>query len=324
VKAPVPADDIPPPQWNVPQVVSDSDISGGLVGIAGSQADAFLWRPGETPRPLQVGASNGFAFSPDGSHFVTTSRPLVADQKPTAYLWRTDNTHHWAARLPLDAFALHHPSFAPNGDSIVFAFGLTGALIWRPATGDTTPVGTAPATAATYSPDGSLIVMGGPGGAVTIWNAHTRKQEGPVRELGSANVVAARFAPDSIHIAAGTEGGNVAVWNIQTGQRVELPPLPAIVTDVRFSTDGKWLLIASTDGTVRVWDWQHNVVLATLQVHAGATRTAQFMPGQPPRILSTGDDGITEVTTCKTCVQSIDDLITLAHAHQEQLAPPAG
>jgi WD40 repeat protein len=177
---------------------------------------------------------------------------------------------------------------------------------------------TGSASAAAYSPHGSGIAVGGKG-EVTLWDARTRTPaQGAPLSLDTANVVALAYDGDGSHIAAGSEAGDVAVWNTQTHKESANLTVPAVVTDVRFGDGGRWLAIAATDGTVRVWDWQADVVLATLQLHAGATRTAEFMPNHPRMILSTGDDGITSVTPCTTCV-SVDKLVAIAHAHQQML-----
>jgi hypothetical protein len=46
------------------------------------------------------------------------------------------------------------------------------------------------------------------------------------------------------------------------------------------------------------------------------------VPGHPNEILSTGDDGITEITPCTTCV-GLDALVNLANAHEAMLAHSA-
>jgi WD40 repeat protein len=98
------------------------------------------------------------------------------------------------------------------------------------------------------------------------------------------------------------------------GQPVTIPTVP---TDVTFSQRGDRLLIAGSDGTIRVWDWKAGTMLATLQLHAGATRAAQYVPGHPDEILSAGDDGLVEISKCPTCV-SLPALERLAERHLAQ------
>jgi WD40 repeat protein len=306
-----------------PQTVSDAATARGIVAFASPQAGVFLWRPGSPPRRLTPDPSNGVAFSRDGRFFVTTTRPATPkSHPPRAVVWRTTDAvkvqrHDFGRPIPV---VFHHPSFSPDGRSLVFAT-MGGAMVWRwqergPRAKSLfqTP---GPVFAATYSPDGRLIVTGDAFGRVRLWNAATFHQDASW-PLGRAHVVTTAFDASGKHVAAGTEGGLVAIWDVNSGRRTVLPPLPAIVTDVRFSDDGQWIVIGSTDGTVRVWDWRRETVMATLQLHAGATRTAELVPGRPREILSTGDDGITEIAECATCVP-LDAVIRLAQAHQQKI-----
>ena len=100
------------------------------------------------------------------------------------------------------------------------------------------------------------------------------------------------FDRQGSHVAAGDGQGDVRVWDVRSHRPAsDLLNIPAIVQDVSFSSDGERLLIAGTDGTVRVWDWKSGQVLATLPLHAGAARAAEYVPGHPDQIMSAGDDG---------------------------------
>jgi WD40 repeat protein len=323
MKTAIPSDFIPPQFTDSPETVFDAATSHGVVVFTSPQAGTFSWMPGSPPRQLSARGSNGVAFSRDGRFFVTTTRPSTAGAHPTAIIWRTSDASR-AAR-PLDfgrriALVFHHPSFSPDDRSVVFAT-TTGALVWRwgeRGAGASRPFQTdGPVFAATYSPDGKTIVTGDAAGHVRLWSAATldARTSWP---LGRAHVVTAAFDPTGEHVAAGTEGGLVATWDTHSGRRTALLVLPTIVTDVRFSPDGRWLVIGTTDGAVRVWDWRRETVMATLQLHAGATRTAELVPGRPREILSTGDDGITEIAECATCVP-LDAVIRLAQAHQQKI-----
>ena len=130
-------------------------------------------------------------------------------------------------------------------------------------------------------------------------------------------VVIVGFSRTGRYVASGDSQGGIAVWSV--GSRLKVSRrlnIPAVPTDVTFSPAGHRLLIAGSDGTVRVWDWQTGTMLATLQLHAGAARVAQYVPGHPNEILSAGDDGIVEISKCPTCVS----LPALEHLAQRHLA----
>lgn len=77
----------------------------------------------------------------------------------------------------------------------------------------------------------------------------------------------AAFSPDATHLATGVADGKgqVRVWNIETGQEVAIQAAPAFVRFSRatnegikslvFSSDGKWLVVASSRDVAR-WQWQ--------------------------------------------------------------------
>jgi WD40 repeat protein len=213
----------------------------------------------------------------------------------------------------------HHPSFSRDDGSVVLAT-TAGARIWnwRPKpdgllstpfpmdSGEPVPV-----YSAAYSRSGSRIVTGDGRGSVELWRVpHEPANATPsvptragTHRISNTPVVAARFDTSGRYVAAADSQGHVVVLDVRTWKRAANPiQIPAIPADVNFSQDGRLLLIAATDGTVRVWDWETGTVLATLQLHAGATRAAQYVPGHPGEILSAGDDGLAEISRCATCV----------------------
>jgi WD40 repeat protein len=313
-----------------------------VVGIADVYRQPYLWyMDSGTLFPLPSTRSNGFAFSNNGSLFVTTTRR--SGKVPHALLWNTQQPDHPVTSVPLDlrpndsrlapmTIVFHHPSFSPDQKSVVFATSV-GAVIWRPGihTGNplSNPFSNAPGqtVAAAYSPDGREIVTGGPDG-LSLWQVPTNKLSGgspatPTQHRlfalkHAAQVVAAAFSSGGHFVASGDTLGRISVWSVASGKVFHHIRVPAIPTDLWFSPRGRRLLISATDGTVRVWDWKNGIFLAPLQLHAGATRAAQYVPGHPNEILSAGDDGLVEISECPTCV-SIPALEDLAKRHFDRL-----
>jgi WD40 repeat protein/serine/threonine protein kinase len=108
--------------------------------------------------------------------------------------------------------------------------------------------------------DGRHIVTSG-AQLARVWDAATGEPVSPViSHLGSvSSATNTIFSPDSTKLLTlrGVDGrGEAALWDIATGARIFSLAHAGAVTAGGFSTDGKWLLTASTerDTNVRVWD----------------------------------------------------------------------
>jgi WD40 repeat protein len=341
------------PKIAVPPPVLDADVSPkhpDTVGVASTAAEgrAWLWTHGSHPVPLGSEPSSGIAFSRDGTEVATASR--VSGLPPSASVWRAASpgaplAHRVISVCPLGANGVqppttifHQPSFSRDGRSVVLATNC-GAVIWRwgrpPRIGSISkPFGgsnhSISVNAAAYSPDGEMIATG-EYGRVRLWRVvktppgQTQPQlpvplKGPNMGLRKTPVVVLGFNRTGRYVASGDSQGVIAIWSVKSHSEVR-PSLniPAVPTDVTFSPAGHRLLIAGSDGTVRVWDWKAGTILATLQLHAGATRVAQYVPGHPDEILSAGDDGLVEISKCPTCV-SLPALERLAERHLGQFS----
>ena len=62
------------------------------------------------------------------------------------------------------------------------------------------------------------------------------------------------------------------------------------VRTAEFSPDGRLLVLASYDGTIRVWDWEAKAPPSVLRGHQGAVRDVAFTP-DGRRVVSAGQDG---------------------------------
>jgi len=68
----------------------------------------------------------------------------------------------------------------------------------------------------------------------------------------SLEITDAVFSPDSHRVAFGGEDRAVTVWDLQRDAAIISLPQPAKVTHVHFTTDGRFLVVATDDGIVRV------------------------------------------------------------------------
>ncbi len=121
-----------------------------------------------------------------------------------------------------------------------------------------------------FSPDGLYV-------AATSWDEQAG-QEIQLWDASSAELIKTFdcqgdsvsklvFSTDGQYLCAGTQGetNSIHVWNIISGK--EMTPLVGhenAVEDLRSSADGKTLISASADGTIRFWDLYTGDLLKTL------------------------------------------------------------
>jgi WD40 repeat protein len=103
--------------------------------------------------------------------------------------------------------------------------------------------------AVAFSPDGTLLLTGGDGGSLTLWDPQAGKS---VRDLtGHTKAVkGAAFSPDGKWAASGDAGGTLRVWAVDSGKWIMEQQARAAVNAVAFSADGQTLAVAVDDGTV--------------------------------------------------------------------------
>lgn len=168
---------------------------------------------------------------------------------------------------------------------------------------------------AAFSPDEKYIVTASQDGSCLVWSA----ADGTVlhRFAGDGGpVYAAVFSPKERLVASAGYDKRIHVWDPlasraydpqpQSGRSIKTvsfsadSPRPGLndfalaghtagVRSLRFSTDGRLLLSAGNDNTVRVWDMEGKRLMKTMRGHGGRVSAAVFAPrGQ--QVLSGGYD----------------------------------
>jgi WD40 repeat protein len=117
---------------------------------------------------------------------------------------------------------------------------------------------------AAFSPDGQKIMSASDDQTVHVWSAASGNCEQTL--TGHTDVVwSAAFSPDGLRVVSG--GGNphnssgdnsVRIWSVATGEceqtMVYYVGHSATVNSVQFSSEGRQIVSASSDSTVRVWE----------------------------------------------------------------------
>jgi WD40 repeat protein len=134
-----------------------------------------------------------------------------------------------------------------------------------------------------FSPDGSLVLVAGRGGAA-LYGADGKLLR---RLRPRVRLTDATFSPDGSLVAGAGADGSARIWDVRSGAEVT-PPLVhrGAVLTVAFSPDGKLLATGSADGTARLWLVAGGLPVGEPFVHpAGATA------GDDVRMVSFSRDG---------------------------------
>jgi WD40 repeat protein len=210
-------------------------------------------------------------FSPDGTLF------LAVGNGATAKVWRWDAAEGKLSKDPISlGNGVHEAAFSRDSSMVVTVSG-TVMEVWNARTGEKIQViteGNAWFTNAEFSPSGKYIVSTGRGYA-QVWETLTGKLQAQFKLTNPA--IAAALSPDDKYLVTATAVEEKAfIWDIETQQLFkELTGHTGVITGVRFSPDGKYIVTSSADKTARVWD-SNGKPIAELRGHTGAVNTAYF------------------------------------------------
>jgi WD40 repeat protein len=98
------------------------------------------------------------------------------------------------------------------------------------------------------------------------------------------------FSHDGGRLAAASGSGQLGIWQVPTGNVLTSMHYSAELTGLDFSSDGRHLLVASTDHTVQVLNSADAQGIMTLRGHTGAVLAAVFSPNGR-QVASAGRDG---------------------------------
>ena len=157
-------------------------------------------------------------------------------------------------------------AFSPDGKRILSGGGDTFMRLWDPETGAQVRVFKHPTTVwdVVISPDGKTALSGCGDGLNRLWDLETGNVLQTLETRPNGRAWTCAFTPDGKQAVTGggntfekTEGPAAALklWDLATGKEVRR--FEGHTKDVRrvaISPDGKQLLSASFDGTVRLWD----------------------------------------------------------------------
>jgi WD40 repeat protein len=157
--------------------------------------------------------------------------------------------------------------------------------------------------AAAFSPDGTRILTAGQDKLIILWDAATGRRAHTLQGHTIA-VLCAAFNRDGTRVVSGSGGyldkdvhhvGGLTTWDARTGAvLLSIKGHEQSVFAVAFSPDGRRVVSASADRSVKVWDVDTGQELLSVSGQPGEVRTLAFSPnGQ--YLATGGQDGAVKV-----------------------------
>jgi WD40 repeat protein/Flp pilus assembly protein TadD len=193
------------------------------------------------------------AISPDGGTLAVTSHDADSPRSEQVYLWDVSSGTRRATVLRHGG-RVRGVAFSRDGRWIVTGSDDQTLRVWDARTGSPygqpLPYGVSVVPSA-MSPDGTRVGAVGEDGSLSVRSLPEGHLEFTLkRELGLFRVA---FSPDGRRLA--TSGVAAQVWDASTGERVGAPiPASGTVWVLRFSPDGRWLIVGGEGNAARVWD----------------------------------------------------------------------
>jgi WD40 repeat protein len=199
------------------------------------------------------------AFSPDGKYVIAGS------SDGTARVWELAT----GRKIIRSVCSLTDVAFSPDGKHVVSWGNVRGAprvftiCVWEAITGgEVTHMGhNGTVYSVAFSPDGKYVVSGSADRTARVWEAATGKEIARMTHDGEVYSVA--FSPDGKYVvSSGGLDGTARVWEAETGKEIARMTHDSGVFSVAFSPDRKYVVSGSWDGTVRVWIYRPEDLIA--------------------------------------------------------------
>jgi WD40 repeat protein len=202
-------------------------------------------------------------------------------------LW---NAYHQSAmytELNGHTQAINSAVFSPDGSRILTASADNTAILWFPASGDTS-VFRCPArvNTAAFSPDGAQILVALSNDTAILFN--TNHTVAAIFAAHQNEVRSAVFSPNQQQVLTASWDNTAMLWDTKGNLLQTLPAHDDYLTGAIFSPSGNYILTTSVDKTAKLWS-KDGQLIQTLEGHASAVNFAVFSPDEQ-MIVTTSDD----------------------------------
>lgn len=336
----------------MPLIALAIDRDGKRFATGGWDATAIVWdrEAKKILKEIKQGGDyvNSVAFSPDGKYLATGGN----DPAGFIQIWDLDTGKNVSAIKGHEDEVLS-VAFSKDGSRLLTSSYDKTARLWEVSGGRVTSQirdfkgHTRWVWSAQFSTDEHRVVTASHDGTVIVWDVESKSEQKPLRPFTGHKVpvFSAAFSPDGKHVVSAGNDGRVLTWNPDDVKEFNydditkevIPPTASYrtfeghtdaVRSVSFSSDGKLLLSAGFDNTVRVWDFGANQLLTTIRGHGGRVNAAAFL-ADATRILSASQDekvmewsiaGYEEIRTLQGRTQAghKDDVLAAAYSPDQR------
>lgn len=257
---------------------------GKWFATGGEDGKVIVWNAAKLTQETvlnQTGKVIAVAISADGRLLASASHESVP-YNGRIILWSVDD---WGKTREFPATVAEYGMllFEPGSNHLISSRQQTWDVDTGRELGSDVPYS---ANWIAIKPDKTGIITMGSGGTVHYFSRidHRVTQYSDIHQDSGR---AAAFSPDSKFLATGSD--DVILWDAATMTKLARFEYDAIVWNVCFSPDGRWLVSSHGDGAIVIWDVEDRRRVANLNGQAAAVRGIAWSP-DGKQIVSASED----------------------------------
>lgn len=221
-----------------------------------------------------IGTGKTVIFSHDGKRIISIS--YSDDCANIIQIWDAE-TRQEMKRLIGHEGTINSIALSRDGQYVASASSDMTIRIWSIETGKTIKQikGHEDSVyAVAYSPDGKYLVSASSDETIRIWDASTGIEIKRI-ESDEEYIPSITFSPDGKCIAAALFMW-IQVWDVASGEKRNKIDEDSIVKHITYSHDGQYLVAASNNETIRLWNASTGILLREMKGHAKGINYIDF------------------------------------------------
>ena len=291
-----------------PRSILGVDISadGAMSAYAGTEGVIYLvdTRSGEALATIETGSPvSAVAFSPDGAQIAAA----LADASVGVWDIAAGDQIH---RLSGHESVVSDVEFSADGGTLASSSADTTVRLWDAASGEalhTLQAHIDYVIKLSFSPDGARLASASAAigiatsdrteanNTVQIWDVASGEKLLTIPPEGPGYYRDVEFSPDGRTVAASTWnsalGGNVRIFDAQTGAQVQrIYAHRENIPNIEYSPDGKSLATAATDASIKIWNVDLAVPVASYVDFGLAIQDIEYTPAGDYMMVALGGE----------------------------------